>query len=55
MKIMRMCDLIKSQYTNSLLALRDTRIERYITPSLRYDGGGGLPKCAEKSVWILIG
>ena len=29
MKIMRMCDLIKSQYTNSLLALRDTRIERY--------------------------
>ena len=28
MKIMRMCDLIKSQYTNSLLALRDTRIER---------------------------
>lgn len=52
MKIMRMCDLIKSQYTNSLLALRDTRIERYITPSPRYDGGGGLPKCAEKSVWI---
>lgn len=54
MKIMRMCDLIKSQYTNSLLAPVIHGLS-VITPSPRYDGGGGLPKCAEKSVWILIG
>ena len=40
MKIMRMCDLIKSQYTNSLLALRDTRIERYNPlPEVRWRWG----------------
>ena len=42
MKIMRMCELIKSEYTNSLLesVIHELSV---ITPSPRYDawGGGG--------------